>query len=529
MKQRKTVALMRMIALTILVLLAACAPATAPGATESSAAPAAESDATDAAATGGRLVISTNATQILLDPTATTANNDIMLHLNLYELLYRVNRDGTELEPSAAESYETSADLKIWTFHLRDGLLFSDGSPLTASDVVFSIERGRREESLWAWLYDDAGLESVEAVDELTVVFTLNKSFVPFLSYVAGYWAAIFPQAAVEAQGDAFFDNPVTSGPFMVQELVQADHVTLVRNPHARVAPLLDEVEVTLIPDDNTRILKLQSGDIDVAVDVPASQIDAVNAVPGLSVQSYPFAFAGVMILNHAKPPLDDLNFRLALNYAVDREALISAVLFGHGEPATSFLPKGVMYWSEAVPGFPYDLEKAKEYLAQSKYADGAEFEIWTTPTSVTGNETATALQGMWSQLPGVTPTIVQLESGVLTERRNNGEHWMTVGGFSSDVVDPDQISNWFLTGYIHQFTNADISGVLPLIQAAQVEPDPATREQMYSDVQMWAQENANTVALYYRSNNWGVAEKVKDLWVDPVMGLRLHETWVEQ
>lgn len=529
MKKRSTMVLMRLIALLVLLVLAACAPATAPVTTDSSAAPAAETGATGEARTGGRLVISTNAPQILLDPTTTTANNDIMLHLNLYELLYRVNRDGTALEPSAAESVETSEDLKVWTFHLRDDLLFSDGTPLTADDVVFSIERGRREESLWAWLYDDAGLESVEAPDEHTVVFTLTKSFVPFLSYVAGYWAAIFPKAALEAQGDTFFDNPVTSGYYMVKELVQADHITLVRNPNARVAPLLDEVEIVLIPDDNTRILKLQSGDIDVAVDVPASQIDAVNAVPGFSVQSYPFAYAGVMILNHAKPPFDDLNFRLALNYAVDREALIKAVLFGHGEPATSFLPKGVMYWSDSVPGFPYDLEKAKEYLAKSKYADGAAFEIWTTPTSVTGNETATALQGMWSQLPGVTPTIVQLESGVLTERRNNGEHWMTVGGFSSDVVDPDQISNWFLTGYIHQFTNADISGVLPLIQAAQVEPDPATREKMYGDVQLWAQENAYTVALYYRPNSWGVAEKVKDLWVDPVMGLRLQEAWVEQ
>ncbi|MBX3011833.1 MAG: hypothetical protein KF832_10025 [Caldilineaceae bacterium] len=174
MQKRKSWLWVRMVALLALFLLAACAPATGPTTTTEAAAPATESESTTAS--GGRLIISTNATQILLDPTTTTANNDIMIHLNLYELLYRVSRDGTELEPSAAESYETSEDLKVWTFHLRDGLLFSDGTPITAEDVVFSIERGRREESLWAWLYDDAGLESVEAADETTVVFTLNKS-----------------------------------------------------------------------------------------------------------------------------------------------------------------------------------------------------------------------------------------------------------------------------------------------------------------------------------------------------------------
>lgn len=530
MKRVTVMAWLRIVMLLAIVLLAACVPASAPQTAGSAATPAASTGGAETTQQpGGRLVISTNANQILLDPTTTTANNDIMLHLNLYELLYRVNRDGTALEPSAAESYETSPDLKTWTFRLRKDIKFSDGSPITADDVVYSIERGRRKESLWAWLYDDAGLESVKAVDEQTVVFTLNKSFVPFLSDVAGYWAAIFPKAALEKQGDAFFDKPISSGPFMVKELVQGDHVTLVRNPNALIPPKLDEVEFSLIPDDNTRILKLQSGDIDVAVDVPASQIDAVNAVPELTVQSYPFAFASALTLNHAKPPLDDLNFRLALNYAVDREALIKAVLFGHGEVATSFLPKGVMYWDETVTGFPYSLEKAKEYLAKSKYANGAEFEIWTTPTSVTGNATATALQGMWSKLPGVNPKIVQLESGVLTDRRNKGEHWITIGGFSSDVVDPDEITNWFVTGYIHQFTNADISGVKPLIQKAQVEPDPAKRKQMYGEIQHWVWENAYTVSLYYTPNNWGMSKKVKDLWVDPIMGLRLQEAWVEQ
>jgi len=465
-----------------------------------------------------------------LDPTVTTWNSDIMLFLNIYELLYRVNRDGSELLPSAAESYDVSDDLKVWTFHLREDGKFSDGSPLTAEDVVFSVERGLREESSWTWIWEDAGLVTVEAVDDYTVRFTLDKSFVPFLSYVSGYWASIFPKAALEARGEEdFFSLPVCSGPYMVKEFVQADHITLVRNPYGRIQGIVDEFEVQLIPDDNTRMLKLQAGDIDIGVSVPFSQIDSIDALPDVRVEKYPFAYTGILYINHAKPPIDDVNFRLALNYAVDREALIKAVYFGHVEFPTSFLPKGVTYWDTTVPGFPYDLEKAKEYLAKSKYADGAEFEIWTTTTSATGPEVATALQGMWQKLPGVKPEIVQYEPAVLREKRDEGEHWMWIGGFSSDVVDPDQISNWYITGWVKQYHNADISEVQPIIDAARVETDPAKREKLYSDVQNWAQENALTINLYYSSNNWGMNERVQGLWVDPVMGMRLEEVRIRE
>ncbi len=132
-----------------------------------------------------------------------------------------------------------------------------------------------------------------------------------------------------------------------------------------------------------------------------------------------------------------------------------------------------------------------------------------------------------WQRYCDGAPRDVEQIAG--RETRDKGEHWITIGGFSSDVVDPDEITNWFVTGYVHQFTNADISGVKPLIQKAQVEPDPAKRKQMYGEIQHWVWENAYTVSLYYTPNNWGMSKKVKDLWVDPIMGLRLQEAWVEQ
>ncbi|MDY7076111.1 MAG: ABC transporter substrate-binding protein [Chloroflexota bacterium] len=530
MKKHRFLFIALIVVLGVLPLLAACGTpeaTEAPKATE----PATKApEATEDPRMGGKLIFASSTDEIRLDPNTTTWNTDIMISFNIYETLYRVNRDGTGLEPSAAESYDVSDDLKVWTFYLRKGLKFSDGTPLTAEDVAFSIERGLAEDSLWAWIWQDAGLEKAEAIDDYTVVFTLNKPFVPFLTYQAGYWASIFPKAALEAQGDeAFFEKPVCSGPYMVKEFVQADHLTIVRNPHSRLTPFIDEIEFPILPDDNTRMLKLQAGEIDVAWDVPPSQIDAINALPGLMVKEYPFAATGIMFINHAKPPLDDVNFRLALNYAVDREALIETVLFGHGEFPTSFLPPGVMYWNDTVPGYPYDLEKAKEYLAMSKYADGAEFEIWTSTTGTTDSEIATALQDMWSKLPGVETKIVQHEPAVSRELRAKGEHWMFTGYFSSDVVDPDELTSIFIGGYWNGFVNADISEIEPVARQAQIEADQVKRGELYSEIQQWAQENAMIINLYYGTNNWGMKETVRDLWANPLLGTRLHEAWIEK
>jgi peptide/nickel transport system substrate-binding protein len=540
MKKRLLYAFLLMV--LVFPLLASCgggedATATAPPATAEPATvapePTAPPEPTAAAETGGELIFATSADEIRLDPTVTTWNTDIMIHNNIYRQLYKVNEDATGLDPNAAESYEVNEDATVWTFTLRDDIKFSDGTPITAEDVVYSIERGLREDSVWTWIYEEAGLESgkTTALDERTVQFELSGSFVPFLSYVSGYWASIFPKAALEEMGDEeFFKKPICSGEWTVEEFVQSDHLTIVPNPYAIGQAKLDRITFPVIPDDNTRMLQLQAGEIDVGYVVPASQIDSINALPELVVREYPFAFTEIIYTNHAKPPLDDVNFRRALNYAVDRQALIDAVLFSHGTFPTSFLPPGVLYWDDSIEGFPYDLEKAKEYMAQSDYPDGAEFELWTTTTSATGIEIATALQGMWNQLPGVNVEIVQHEPGVSREKRAAGEHWMFVGGFSSDVADPMEIIGWFVTGYVNDtYRYADVSEVKPLADAANGELDPVKREELIHQIQQWMQDNAFTINLYYTANNWGMKQSVKDLWVNPLLIMDLDNVWLDE
>ena len=516
----------------ILLLVVSCAPAAVEPAQEeegvSEPAPVEEP-----AETGGELIFAIGYDQTLLDPLATTYNVDIIIHYNLYRQLYVVNADGTGLDPMAAESYEVNDEATVWTFKLRDDIKFSDGTPITAEDVVYSIERGFSETSLWGWIYEEAGLApgKTTALDDRTVKFELSATFVPFLSYVSGYWASIFPKEALERMGEEeFFKKPICSGEWMIEEFVQADHFTMVPSPYAVGDAKLDRIRIPLIPDDNTRMLQLQAGTIDVGYIVPASQIDSINSLPDLVVRSYPFAYTAVLYDNQTKPPFDDENFRRALNYAIDREALIDAIAFGHATFPGSFLPKGVIYWDDSIPGFPYDMEKAKEYLAQSAYPDGYSFELWTSTTSATGNETATALQGMWNQLPGVNVTIVQLEPAVLREKTANMEHWAYTGGFSSDVADPGQISAWFLTGYINDTRRGgNVDEAKVILAEANAELDPVKREKLFHDLQRWAFDHAMTFNLYYTNNEWGMKESVKDLWVNPLLIMDFNKVWIEK
>jgi peptide/nickel transport system substrate-binding protein len=526
-----------LISALIITLLVSCAPAAtaepvqAPTQAQEQAAEPTEAEA--AAETGGTLTFAIATDQTLLDPLATTYNVDIILHNNIYRQLYRVNADGSGLEPFAAESYDVNDEATVWTFTLRDDIKFSDGTPITADDVVYSIERGFSDTSLWAWIYEEAGLApgKTTAIDDRTVQFELSAPFVPFVSYVSGYWASIFPKGSIEAVGeDEFFKKPICSGEWMVDEFVQADHLTIVPNPYAVGQAKLDKIVFPMIPDDNTRMLQLQTGQIDVAYVVPASQIDSINSLPGLTVKEYPFAYTAVLYDNQTKAPFDDANFRRALNYAIDRDALMKAVAFGHASFPTSFLPKGVIYWDNQIEGFPYDLEKAKEYMAQSKYADGISFELWTTTTSATGVETATALQGMWNQLPGVNVDVVQLEPAVLRDKTANMEHTVYVGGFSSDVADPAEITAWFVTGYINDARRGgNVDAVKPMLADANKELDPAKRQQMFYDIQQWVQDNAFAFNLYYTNNNWGMKESVQDLWVNPLLIMDLNNVWIQK
>jgi peptide/nickel transport system substrate-binding protein len=218
----------------------------------------------------GVLKIARHQDSTTLDPIFTIQNADIWVMNNMNSLLVRVNREGTDVEPDLAERWEISPDGLTYTFHLREGLKFGDGTPLTSSDAKFSLERLRdKEGSVMAGMF--SVIKSIDTPDDGTVVITLNQPSAPFLASLAMFSAAVLPEKAVTAAGEEFGNNPVGAGAFMLEEWRRGEVLRLKKNPNYWEADRvkLDGVEWLFIPNDNTRVLKLQAGEVDAIIFIP--------------------------------------------------------------------------------------------------------------------------------------------------------------------------------------------------------------------------------------------------------------------
>ena len=274
-----------------------------------------------------------------LDPPLTIENLDIWTMNNINAYLVRATKHADDIEPDLATNWEISEDGLTYTFHLREAM-FSDGSPVTAQDAKFSIERARDHElATQAALYQN--IASVETPDDRTVVFTLKEPSAPFLSILAMFPASILPQAAVEERGEEFGSNPVGAGAFRLKEWRRGEVIVLERNPHywEEGLPLVDRVEWHVVSEDNTRILKVQAGELDAALFVPFNRIAELEANPDIQMILDPSSKTDHLLPNHAAPPLDNLNVRKAIRLAIDSQAIIDVVTFGYATPANTFCP----------------------------------------------------------------------------------------------------------------------------------------------------------------------------------------------
>ncbi len=459
-----------------------------------------------------------------------TLNVNIWVLMNVYDQLIRVAPNGVELEPGLAERWEISDDGLTYTFHLRPGIMFSDGTPMKASDVKFSIERAKNDPS-GTWTFVLTALEEVVAQDDSTVVMRLNQPWAPFLSDIAMFNSSVISEAFAKGNEERLTQEMMGTGPFALKEWRKGEYILLTRNPHywEEGLPYLDEVRISVVPDDNSRILQLQDGEIDAMSYVPFSRIPELKEDPNLNVVEFPSTRSEYVILNHGQEPLDDRNVRLAFSHAVDRQALIDIVLFGSGVEATSFMPRGALFWNDQLLGFPYDVEKAKEYLAQSKVPDGFQLELQFLAGLVDDEQTAGALRDMWSQI-GVDVQLAPTEQSVYYDDWTNEAYQAQIGYWTNDIIDPDELvtfavlpesSNAFHTGW----SNAE---AVELAKQGATELDPAKRKEIYFRIQAIFNEDAPMVLLYHKPYVEVMTTKVHNFGHPPTGQWVWKATWLE-
>ena len=383
-----------------------------------------------------------------LDPVTNDGNVNIWIFMNIYDQLVRVTADGADLEPALAESWEISEDGITYTFHLRQGVTFSDGTPLNASDVVWSFTRAANDPNqTWTFtltaLQRDANgqVQGITAPDDNTVVITLAQPWAPFLADVAMFNLSVVSEAFASGKEDRLTSECMGTGPFQLAEWKKGEYISLTKNPTywEEGLPYLDEVRANVVPDDNARILQLQGGEIDAMYNVPSSRVPELKQDANLKVVEFPSTYILFVTLNNRNPPFDDVNARLALNHATDRKTLIDVVLFGAGTEATTFMPRGALYWNDQLPGFPYDVEKAKQLLSRSKTPDGFTTKFMFQGGDAEAAQLGAVLKDLWSQI-GVNLELEPVEQGVYSDAYDNHTFETMYTGWTNDIIDPDEL-----------------------------------------------------------------------------------------
>jgi peptide/nickel transport system substrate-binding protein len=511
------------VVLVTAVLLAACG-----GANTANSAPSGGASSAATPKTGGTLLMARNADVINWDPIIPTDNPSIWAQLNIYDQLVRVAHDGESVEPDLATSWDISPDGTKYTFHLRPGVTFSDGTPVKASDVKFSIERVAADKaSLWGFLFPKF---TTATPDDTTVIFTLDTPYAPFLADLSVFAASIIPETYFNDVGaQAFAEKPIGSGPFVMSEWRKGDRVILKKNANYwdKPKPYLDEVDLVVIAEDNTRMLQVQSGQVDLATDVPFNQIDALEKASGLSVELADVIGTYWIQFNQKVPQFSDVKVRQALNWAVDKQAIIKSVLYGHGEPAYGYLGK-MLYSDLKDEPYGFDPAKAKQLLSESKYPQGFSTKLLTASGDTIGQQIATIVKDELAAI-GVTVDIVQQEPASAFQAQVNGDYEMVEYYMTSDIIDPAENTTYAAAGDGGSnavYTYYNNTQVNDWIRESNTELDAAKREQLYLKIQQQVHEDAPMLFLFWQPARTAVRANVHDFAILPTANYRLWEEW---
>jgi peptide/nickel transport system substrate-binding protein len=360
-KHRTTTAI-TLIAVSALAALAGCG-----GSSGSST----QAAASGAPTRGGDLVIARTADSQSMNNTTVFDNESIWIFEQIFQTLYTVTPNGKGVQPMLATGYTVSADKKTYTFTLRSGVKFSTGQPMTSADVKFSIDQASAAAKGWGYI--NTAIKSVAAPTPSTVVVTLKYPWAPLLADLSLFSNGIVPANYGGKSETQFYNAPVGTGPFKWDFWHKGSALKLVRNPNywEKGKPYLNSVTWTDVPSDNTRQLQLKGGQAQIDEFPAWSTVASLKTTPGVTMNLFNSTRTDYLAFNELRKPFQDMHVRRAISLAVDRAALVKAVLFGNGKPANSLFPPQVPYYQAATQGLQFDLATAKQEMAKSSVPHG--------------------------------------------------------------------------------------------------------------------------------------------------------------
>jgi peptide/nickel transport system substrate-binding protein len=515
----------------------------APAGGEDSAEPT-EADAapTDGAAAGGQpqqggtFVYGRGSDSVALDPINVTDGESLKVTRQIFDGLLDYKPGTTEVVPSlATEVPEPTNGGRTYTFTLREGVKFHDGTDFNAEAVVFNFDRWRDSKNPYhkggggnsenfAYYSGQFGgtdadsiIQKVEATGPYEVTFTLRRPQAPFLSNIAMSPFGIASPAAVRKSVETFWQNPVGTGPFKFVRWNQGSTVELERfadwwgadlaGEEGGGGPYLERVTFQSIPDNTGRTAALVGGQLSAADGLTPDDVPTIAQTPDLKVLERPAMNIGYLAMNTQKKPFDSPKVRQAVVHAINMPAIVQAFFGDTAEVASNPMPPSIPFFNKSIQPYEYDPERAKQLLAEANMPDGFTTDLWYMPVPrpymPNGKGIAEAMQADLQKV-GIKVNLVTREWGTYLQETGKGRHSMALLGWTGDNGDPDNFLNVLLSSQTATPENAQNIAyyknlrVDKLLQTGQSTTDEAERQRVYYQAQEIIHEDVPWVPIAY-------------------------------
>jgi len=469
-----------------------------------------------------------------LDPSRVTEGESFKVTVNLYETLLNFGEQDTAINPGLATEWEPSEDGLTYTFKLREGVKFHDGTDFNADAVVKNFDRwanGDAEKfpyynSMFGGFKGDEGhvIDSVTADGENTVLIKLTRPQAPFLKNIAMSMFAIASPTAFELGDDQFERNPVGTGPFKFVEWKPNETITIEKFDDYWDAelPKLKRIIFRSIPDNSARLNALMAGDIELADGINPSDGKSIEDNEKLQLFERPSMNVGYLGLTVTRPPFDKKEVRQAINYAIDKQSIIDSFFEGRANVAKNPMPPSISGYNDDVEGYEYNPEKAKELLKSVGLEDGFEMELWAMPVPrpymPDGKKVAEVIQKNLADI-GITAKIVSHEWATYLELASKGDADAFMLGWTGDNGDADNFLYVLLDEDnigSNNYTYYKNDKLHDIFIAAQTEVDEEKRNELYKEAQVIIHEEAPWVPLAHSTPLLGGAKNLSGFLPHP-------------
>jgi peptide/nickel transport system substrate-binding protein len=519
--RHRTTTALALLTVSALSVLAGCGSGSSPTSSGASGAP----------VHGGNLVIARTADSQSMNNTTVFDNESIWVFEQLFQPLYTVSNDGKSVIPMLATGYTVSANKEAYTFTLRKGVKFSTGQPMTSADVKFSIDQARA--AAQGWGYIDTAIKSVDAPTPSTVVINLKFPWAPLLADLSLFANDIVPANYGGQTETQFYTHPVGTGPFKWGYWHKGSALKLVRNTNywQPGKPYLNSVTWTDTPNDNTRELQIKGGQSQVDEFPAWSTVSSLKSTSSVTMNLFNSTRTDYILFNEKRKPFQDVHVRRAISLAIDRKALVKAVLFGNGTPANSFMPPQVPFYQKATPGLQDNLTQAKAEMAKSSVPKGFSTTL-LVPSGTSDDVTiATIMQSELKPL-GIKIAIQQLDPNTVATDYQNLNYDMTFSYWTMDIPDPDELVTFSVdpaAGAKSFYTAYNNPQVVKDAHLAEQTLSTSARQTLYNYIQDHAASDAFMAFLYYSPYAYATTSTVHGFFVTPLGNYHLENVWLSK